>query len=356
MIRAFALAATIVLSIPQDARACGAFFGHDVMVAPDQKIVVVYRGGTETYIFRPNFCGSAKDFGVILPIPATLTVNPSLADNALFDDLDKYTLPQQEQVCRSAGGCGGSRLAGADDNGTRFTVPDTGVDVVQKGRVGQFDYVLLQATTVKAFTDWLDTNGFAHGDSDAYQYYVDKHWYFVAFKVTADTSDPPAGKKVCGDLGPIQISFAAAAPVVPSRIASVNTANGSYPYPTWRIFLLGAGQQKLAGGSNYTETLYFANTINQTGLTKLPTLAALAQDGERLTAINVGFPGGGSSEDIVFADAPSSDFRSTQKIFVDCIGGCNTGSSRSTDILVIGAALGLLLALRRARVRVQPNR
>ena len=34
-----------------------------------------------------------------------------------------------------------------------------GIDVVSAGRVGNFDWVLAQADTEAAFTDWLDTHG-----------------------------------------------------------------------------------------------------------------------------------------------------------------------------------------------------
>ena len=97
--------------VPGAALACGGFFAQEVEVAPDQKIIVVHRDGQETYIFRPHFCGAAKDFGVILPIPATLSSDVKLGDSALYDQLDSLTAPESVEVCESNGsgfGCGGA--------------------------------------------------------------------------------------------------------------------------------------------------------------------------------------------------------------------------------------------------------
>ncbi|MGC4115986.1 MAG: DUF2330 domain-containing protein [Myxococcales bacterium] len=346
MIRSLVIAFAVALLVPQAALACGGFYGQSVEVAPNQKIVVVHRDGIETYLFRPNFCGSGKEFGVILPIPATLTESPSLGSNALFDELDRFTEPKKVEVCQPIG-CGGGGGTNSD-RAAGYEVPgSTGVNVIKQGRVGQFDYVLLQASTVAAFTDWLDANGFPHAASEAYDSYVQRKWYFVGFKVTASTTDPPQGKKLCGDLGPIQLSFASESAIVPARIAAINTVAGSGYGPIWRVFLVGPGQKRIAT-SSFTETLYFAGALRPSELSAQPTLASLARENERLTAIDVSFPSGGSTEDIVFEDAPTSDFRTTKEVYVDCIGGCGATDSRSLNlVVVVGAVLALFLTLRR---------
>ncbi|MHB8877791.1 MAG: DUF2330 domain-containing protein, partial [Myxococcaceae bacterium] len=302
--RALALAAVMA---PAAALACGAFYASNIEVASDQKIVVVHRGGLETYVFRPHFCGTAKDFGVILPIPATLASNPALAENALFDDLDRYTTPETVEVCApSGGGCGSKGIDSGAFEGLDGGSQD--INVVNRGTVGIFDYVLLQATSAAAFTDWLDQNGYPRGPlgSDAYASYVSAGWYFVAFKVTADTVAPPAGQKLCGDLGPIQLSFAAARPVVPARIASVNGASG-----TWRVFTLAERQQRVEAQSTaFGSTLFFSRTVRLSELADFGALATAARDGERLTALDVTFLTGVTGTDIGLEDDPAqADFR-----------------------------------------------
>jgi hypothetical protein len=167
--------------------------------------------------------------------------------------------------------------------------------------------------------------------------------------VSADANDPPAGKKLCGELGPIQLSFAADGPVVPARIASVNAVAGTTA-PTWRVFLVAAGQQKLATGSGFTEVLYFSAALRQSALGQYSQLASLSQDGERLTVLNVKFPSGAVAEDIAFQDdSQPVEFRTRKKVYVDCLGGCTAASGRSADLLVAGAVFGWLLALKRAK-------
>ena len=55
------------------AKACGGGFGDGLEIDTSQKIVVAFKGGVETYVFSPHFCGRAASFGLILPVPSSLT-------------------------------------------------------------------------------------------------------------------------------------------------------------------------------------------------------------------------------------------------------------------------------------------
>lgn len=317
---------------------------------PDQEIVVLHRGGVETYVFSPRFCGEAADFGVILPIPATLAADPTLADAALFDDLDRYTTPTVEEVCESGGvSCGAAGDGGAPPPGF-----GTGVDVVDRGTVGIFSWTLLQATSSAAFTDWLTVRGFpydASGDA-AYAHYVAEGWYFVAFEVSAGATAPPTGMRLCGDLGPIQLSFASAAPVIPARITNVNAAGA--PVPTWRIAVLSASEQSVVAGGSFVGGRYFSGTLRQAELDGYPALKAVALEGERLTVLDVTFPSGGATGDIVLGDSPyPSDFRATRHVYKDC-GGCEVGGA-PMGMAGAAAVLALSRALGRRRGRATPR-
>jgi hypothetical protein len=352
------LAATMAELAPLSAQACGGFYASEIEVAPDQKIVLVHRAGLETYIFRPRFCGAAKDFGLILPIPAIPSSAPALAENALYDQLDRYTEPSTEEICESSGfGCAGSDKASeavGDEPGSF----GTGVDVVDRGRVGIFDYEIVQAVSVNAFTDWLDANGYPHATygsdlwspPNPYQFYVDKGWYFVAFKVSADSSAPPAGKKLCGDLGPLQLSFPTAQPVVPARIASVNYGT-SGQLPTWRVFLIASNQQKLETSGSFNSSRYFSKALHQSELADFGQLAAVSQEGERLTVLNVHFSYTDVGEDIAFElDPYPADFRSVRYVPKDCGQGCAVVGAMPMHLLSMAAALGALLLLRRRKL------
>lgn len=339
--------AAVAWLAPAAALACGGFYAANVEVAADQKIVVVHRGGVETYTFRPHFCGTAKDFGVILPIPSTLSSNPTLADNALFDQLDTYTAPTRVEVCEQPSlGCGGTKGVGGLDG---LDAGRQDVNVIDRGTVGIFDYVLLQATSAASFTDWLDTNGYPRGagGSDAYASYVARGWYFVAFKVTADATAPAAGKKLCGDLGPIQLSFATASPVVPARIASVNNASG-----TWRLFTVAANQQRVDSASTGVGgRLFFSHALVQSELGAYAALAAATRDGERLTVVDATFVPGTVASDIGLENDPAqADFRSQVTVSKACPGKCETGPGVGFSALA-GLALLQLVRPRRRRAR-----
>jgi hypothetical protein len=341
------------LALPGVALACGGFYGGAVMVAPSQKILVIYRDGVETYVFGPNFCGSSKDFGLILPIPAPLTGAPSVAGKSLLDDVDSYTAPATQEMCQQLGcglGGGGVDEIGPDAGFNTTVAPKPGVIVIDKGTVGQFDYELLQATSTQAFTDWLSLNGFPQSPTEngAYDHYVSKQWYFVAFKISADTADAPSGSVICGALGPIQLSFASPGPVVPARIAAVN-ADPSQPQK-WRVSIVADHQQKLSPTSSFAGALNFAHTLKATDLVAAPTLAGMTRDGERLTTIDVTFATTVADDIALEADA-DSDFRSTKVVYLQCDGGCATGASGPTGVLMLVVGAGLYFAMRRRPVR-----
>lgn len=346
-----AAAILAVAMVPGAAAACGGFFADEVEVDPNQEILVIHRSGIETYVFRPRFCGAATDFGVILPIPATLASSPAEADAALFDELERYTAPTIQEVCEGGAiGCIGGSIGddGAGSPGPGF---GTGVDVVDSGSVGIFDWTLVQATSAAAFTDWLKAKGFpydASGDA-AYAHYVDAGWYFVAFEVRTGASAPSPGMRLCGDLGPLQVSFESAALVIPARITNVN-ATGAPP-PLWRIAAIAQREQSVETyGTGFLERTWFSGALTQAGLTDFPALAGVSQEGDRLTVLDVTFPSAGASDDIALTALQGSwDYRSTRHVAKDC-GGCTAGGAPMGFAGAL-AGLALLRALGRGRRR-----
>ena len=80
---AFAASAAVLLAATA-AFACGAAFGPSVTIDPRQDLILVWKDNVETYVFQPIFCGTSTDFGLILPVPATLSQQPSLTDQQAF--------------------------------------------------------------------------------------------------------------------------------------------------------------------------------------------------------------------------------------------------------------------------------
>lgn len=330
--------AAVSLLAPE-ALPCGAGFGHEVEIEPQQQIIVAYDEGVETYIFSPKFCGKAAEFGLILPVPTTLTENPTLASPELFTQLDELTAPSPQEVCESSGGGCGLPGSGADSADGRGELVDQEVDVISTGTVGLFDWALLQADSATAFTDWLDANSFPYPPSaqEHFEHYVDKQWYFVAFKFTTSAGPPPAGYRLCGDLGPLSLSFTTPEPVIPTRIAAVG-ASGEL---LWQIFAI-ADQQQQEETYWVESELLFSAELKAQDLQQYPQIAAIAAEGQRITKLNLTFPAQAISDDIALGpSAQNEDFRATQKVYVDC-GGCSVSLPHRRLRLPVE---GLMLAL-----------
>jgi hypothetical protein len=343
--------AAVSLFVGRVALPCGGGFGQDLEIGPEQTIVIAHDGTTETYVFNPAFCGTATDFGLILPVPAALSSNPKLADGALVDAVKAVSAPTAVRECSSSDtGClGASDKSGAEPGLGGRNIAQ-GVDVIDSGQVGIFDWSLLQADTPAAFTDWLEANGYPYAAAAVphFEFYVSQVWYFVAFKVTAGDEAPPPGSRLCGTLGPLVLQFSATNPVVPARIASVNQSE-TYGPNIWRIFAIAGTQQDLVAGSEYGKDLYFSGAITAEALSDYPALASYATAGDRLTGLTIYFPAGGVVDDIYLQDAPSPrDHRETVYVYEDC--GCAAASGRVLPSLLVAAVAAGFVRLRRRRL------
>jgi hypothetical protein len=354
----------LLLFISLPAFACGGGFGQQVTINPSQNIVLSYRGGVETYIFQPHFCGSSTDFGLILPVPSTLTQNPTLGDASLVSQLEVITAAHVEvvEVCASGGLFTGSSKSsdGAGFSGQAAGV-NGGVNVISTGQVGQFQWQLLKADSVTNFTDWLDANKFPYSANaqPAFDHYVQAGWYFVAFSVTAGANAPPSGYKLCGDFGPIQLSFQTSQAVIPASIAAASDTQYSF---TWRIFTVSSHELNPSTAStsaSVSQSLRFAGALTTDSLTGEPAVAKIGSAGEWLTESDVSFYSGGLTQDIWLQQAPiDTAFRRTEYVQkeVSCgVLGCsvNRNSAQShqrfAGLFAIAAICGLATLRRKTR-------
>jgi hypothetical protein len=345
--------------------ACGAPFGTATRFEPAQTIVVRYQGGVERYEFNPKFCGKGADFGLLLPIPAPLEGKAELASTALRDELDAYTAPDvvttYHPYCpsgsRSLGGAVPNRGFGDDaaQGGTN------GVAVVDAGRVGFLDYEVLKADDTSSLTDFLEANKYPYDSSalSTFAYYVSKGSYFVAFKVSAGENAPPAGRELCGSLGPIALSFATKTPVVPARIV------GGSGQQNWRIYAI-ADENREPAAAWLSSSSSFSGALTAADLQAMPTLAGLAKAGQRVTRHEVFFSGSSATSDLVLVPSqkPTADYRLVEYRYESvpddaACSGCAVAPSearieatRAREGLLAGALVALAgLAAKRARRR-----
>jgi MYXO-CTERM domain-containing protein len=300
---------------------CGAPFGNGVNVDPKQDIIVVHKNGIETYVFQPRFCGSAREFGLVLPVPAMLTSQPSLSKTAAFTKLDAMSKPETRYntACSNRNGWGGASGGTSNDGGS-------GTTVVSSGTVGFMDYAQLDAVSVEALTAWLTQNGYPYDAqaTAAFDYYVQKGWYFLTFKIDQGMD---AGAGTCKDLGPVKLSFPTAVPVVPTRMATARAkdTSGALSYASgfsWRVFGItdGSKQVDLASPSYGWRVLNFSGLVADTDVSSL---AGLAASGDRATKLTVTFNYGSKDPDVELKLATGKDYREVvyQTNYITCTDG-----------------------------------
>jgi MYXO-CTERM domain-containing protein len=305
---------------------CGAPFGNGIQAQPQQDIIVVHKNGVETYVFQPTFCGTASNFGLILPVPSTLTQSPASSDQQAFTAVDTLSAPSYVTLTSCTGGNTGSS-GGTGVAGT--APPKGGATVVATGRVGFLDWAQLKADTEKSFTDWLTTNGYPYSTaaSSVFSYYVQKGWYFVAFKISQGAMPDGGSGTVCNALGPVKLSFTSPVPVVPSRMATAGAPSTTYYGSgfSWRIFGITPGDQQLAfsDGANSNRVLGYSGALTAADVSSLVGLAAA---GDRLTKLTVTFSFGSTDPDVGLSLASATDYREVQYItkYVVCDAGTNT--------------------------------
>ncbi len=346
---ALAISGAVLLAAPA-AFPCGAPFGTGITVDPHQDIIVGWKDNVETYVFQPIFCGTATDFGLILPVPGSLSQKPALTDQQAFTTAVALSEPTKRQVVQKSGGfaCGGSESGGGMRNGSEDTTT-----VVASGQVGFLDWVQLKADSESSFTDWLTANGYPYSSADTsvFSYYVQQGWYFVAFKISQEAA--PGGGTICRALGPVALSFPTPVPVVPSRMASAgsSSASGSQQF-SWRIFGITHGDAQLAfsGGDNYDRTLWYSGAINAGDVASL---SGLAEAGDRLTRLTFSFYSGTQDPDIGLTLTAAADYRGTEDVVVYDDSACSVSRSgrlpHSLLLSLAGLALVGLLCWRRWR-------
>jgi hypothetical protein len=228
---------------PSLAQACGGTFcdgGGPSVMPVDQTgenilFWIDHSGGephTEAHI-QIQYMGDAENFAWIIPVtqvPEVLVGNQALFDNLLAATVPTFTLTNVTQPCDDGpvGLCAErlespNEIDAADDEvgdfGDDIGEDTGGVEILDRGFAGAFEYVVLTGSTVQEVVDWLDMAGYAQ-DDDAppiLQEYLDEDFVFVAVKLR--------GGADVDEIHPLAIRYPGIEPCIPiklTRIAAVD--------------------------------------------------------------------------------------------------------------------------------------
>lgn len=194
-----------------------------------QRTILVFDEDEVSLIPQVHFEGDARDFGILVPVPAEprlTTVGAAIFAEASF--LTQPIVRQSSQGCGCAESDGIVRPLNAPDGPrTMAETSSDGVTIVFEEIVGTFQAVVLQATSAEDLTLWLQENNyrFDPADTDILSDYVEQNWYFVAMKL--DTSRVPKhiSQWWSATTSPAKISFdyRGEALTYPLKISAIST-------------------------------------------------------------------------------------------------------------------------------------
>lgn len=218
------LALAAPLLAPTVAQACGGFFCQNVPVDQTGENIVFVADGTTVQAFvQVQYQGEATEFAWIIPTPSLPEVGVS--SDAIFPYFAQnyrraaYLNTTYHGTCGSY--CWDDQFAGSDasvqDTGFADAGTGGGVEVIEQGQTGPYDFAILRATDAQVLFDWLGANDYnlpatAIAAVEPYALMGDET-HFVALKLQKEAS--------VGDLQPVKLTYAAEQPMVPIRLTAI---------------------------------------------------------------------------------------------------------------------------------------
>jgi uncharacterized protein (TIGR03382 family) len=234
------LALAAPLLAPAVAQACGGFFCQNVPVDQTGENIVFVADGTTVQAFvQVQYQGEATEFAWIIPTPSLPEVGVS--SDAIFGYFAQnyrraaYINTTYHGTCGSY--CWDDQFAGGDaaqDTSSADAGTGGGVEVIEQGQTGPYDFAILRATDAQVLFDWLGANDYnlpatAIAAVEPYALMGDET-HFVALRLQKDAS--------VGDLQPVKLTYAAEQPMVPIQL----TAIAAQPNMPIYVTVLGASR------------------------------------------------------------------------------------------------------------------
>jgi hypothetical protein len=283
--------------------------GRD-MWGVEQRSFLIFRAKEVDLIPAVKFEGNARDFGILVPVPAVPKL--STAGSQIFSEASFMTQPMFRNT---GGGCGCDdnfftvSPANFDSRNTGAELSSDGVTVVYEKQVGAFLAAVLQATSAADLTKWLNTNGYHYnpGDDAILGDYVNRKWYFVAMKL--DTAQAP--KVIDGFwtalTSPARITFPHDGKSLsyPLKISAISTNERSEVL----VYTIGPDPMRFPGAK-----VEYANFISETEAeaiaSRYPTLAGFLPPGVFFSKLRRTFAKAEMNNDLTIAPTTDrSEFR-----------------------------------------------
>jgi hypothetical protein len=227
---------TLCVAVP--AFACGGFFCFQQPVDQSaERILYIVDEDAVTLHVQISYTGDDKQFSWVLPLAKAPAANAdgshfNVGSDAVFSILEQataptfqYTLdPKAPQNCYIGGGCYAEDAGGP--GGGPSAGGGNGVTVLVQESVGPYDAVVIQGSTGKDVSDWLNANQYVQPASalpllDAY---AKQGNVFLGLKLSKD--------KGAGDLVPIVVKIAEPGPCLPIRLTQI-AAQPDMPIVAW---------------------------------------------------------------------------------------------------------------------------
>jgi hypothetical protein len=204
----------VLLLVPALVRADGMVIPKPMRMVTEtgQRAVIWYEGNTETIILSTTFRGDAQEFAWIIPVPARPDV--TAGKDELFTALDEYTRPKYSDNMPVP-------MMGAANMAIQDSYVGPKVTVLETKKVDIYETAVLEANDAGALSKWLTDNGYEYpANRDLLlKHYINKKWYFVAAKVSAEALGYAGTSLATGHATPLSITFASPQIVYPLKIS-----------------------------------------------------------------------------------------------------------------------------------------
>ena len=228
---AFACALSLT-ALPTTALACGGFFCFTQPVDQSAERVLYVQDGDKIAVhIQISYTGKDEQFSWILPLPSAPTLG--IGSDSIFQILEQETAPRFTLQWNNTNNCYGYQPCyRMDATGAGGGGPPNknggGVEVLDQGNVGPYDYVTLKSGSASELIEWLNKNKYVQpAESEPLiKSYVDKKHVFLALKLAKDSD--------AGDIAPIVVKLDESSPCLPIRLTKI-AAQPDMPIVAWTL-------------------------------------------------------------------------------------------------------------------------